>query len=127
MFDSDDAVSYLDFTRAATPVLLVIGILAAVAAIAIIGARHAPNSQPPAVLAGLTTPFTLGTLSIILHFQIHHPAHRAPMVGILPPAFGAIMLATTALGVLAAQARGRSDAREVCSSDLDLAKSGVGE
>jgi hypothetical protein len=106
LFASDEPyASYATFSRVLTPVLLVIGIAAAVAALSSIGSTLAERSETPAVLAGLTTASSLGTIAVIAHFSLHKPAGKASLAGLLPPAAGAMFVAAALIGIIAARAR----------------------
>lgn len=85
--------SYEGFIRGVTPVLVIVGIIAGLAAISAIGAPLAANADAPATLAGLTTPFTLATIAIIGHFGQAEPADKAPLAGLLPPTAVALFVA----------------------------------
>ena len=93
------------FTRGLTPVLLVVGVVAAVAAMASVGSALAPTLEAPAVLAGLTTPFALGAIMIIAHFTITTPVDKAPLVGLLPAAAVGLLVPAILLVVLANRRR----------------------
>ena len=101
IFDSDDPPDDgTGFTKGLTPVLLVVGVVAAVAAMGSVGSYLAPALETPAVLAGLTTPFALGAITIIAHFTITTPPDRAPLVGLLPGAAAGLFIPAVLLMLL---------------------------
>ncbi|HVX44359.1 MAG TPA: hypothetical protein VHC49_10755 [Mycobacteriales bacterium] len=93
LFNSDRSFdSYYSFTEGLTPPLVIIGIIAAITALAAVGSAVAEDGAAPAALAGLATPFTLGTIAIIVRFEVDVAPDKAPLAGVLPPAAAAFFL-----------------------------------
>lgn len=109
LFNADDPLRPSDtFDQVFTPILVVIGIVAVCCALAGTGAAMAREAASPAVLAGLSTPFALGTIAIIADFTAHPPAGKARIVGMLPPVIVCVLIAVTLLAVLARAATRRA-------------------
>lgn len=106
LFNSDQEFSsYETVIFVATPVLLIVGIVAAVTAFATVGDAHAATSETPAVLGVLASPFALGTIAVIGYFTANTPDDKAPIAGLLPPAGGALFIAAALFGLIAARSR----------------------
>lgn len=106
LFNSDmEFHSYKDFAFAATPVLLVVSVVGVACAGATTAGVLAERSTTPVVLAGATTPLSLGTVAVIAHFTLHQPEGKAPIAGLLPPTAIALLVAVVALVALSRPTR----------------------
>lgn len=106
LFNSDSPLdSYDGFTRALTPVLLVIGVIGGIAALASIGSVVAAELETPAVFVGLAVPFQLGSIAIVAYCTVHTPAGKAPLVGLLPPIFVGVLVSAVLVAALVGMTR----------------------
>lgn len=106
LFNSDSPrSSYLTVSEVLTPILLVVSVVGAVTCVGAIGGVLAARAESPAVFVGAATPFSLGAIAVIAHFALHHPPGKAPLVGLLPPTAGALLLSALCLALLVARHR----------------------
>lgn len=106
LFISDSPLaSYDTFTRVLTPILLVIGVIAGTSAIGSIGEVLAEHAEAPAVLAGISVPFSLGTVGILGFIAANPPEGKAPLASMLPSVLVALVLAAALVNLLANRRR----------------------
>ncbi|RZS33936.1 hypothetical protein EV193_11086 [Herbihabitans rhizosphaerae] len=98
MVNSDDVRSYRDFLDGATPVLVVIGVIAALSTVTSVGSVVARRSDTPAIVVGLTVPFTVAVIGLITWLMLTAPDDKAPLTNMLPASAAGVLIA----GVLVA-------------------------
>lgn len=92
--------SYRGILLAVTPVLLVVGIVAALSSVAAVGDVLSERLEAPAVLAGVASAFASGAAAISAYFTINPPSGRAAIVGLLPVTAVGLVLAAGLIAAL---------------------------
>lgn len=85
------------FAVALAPALAAVGVIAATAAIGTTADTLAPHAEPPAVLAGVAIPLTLGTVALIGALAASPPLGRVALAGLVPGTFLAVVAAIALL------------------------------
>jgi len=85
------------FAIVLAPALAALGVVAGTAAIGTTSDTLAPHAEPPAVLAGIAIPLTLGTVAVIGSLAASPPLGRIALAGIVPGAFIAVVAAIALL------------------------------
>jgi len=102
VFSADDPIFGAGVTHVLTPVLMFVGVVAAVALLASLGSVLAPVGAVPAALAGVVAAVAAGVDGIVTYFTFTNFGARSTTSGTFPPVIVALLCAI-GLAVLAHQ------------------------